>query len=386
MQHSWQDIEAMCCSAMLLIAVIANGTNDSGSSGQARAGLEMQVEASKMAGYFVGFVHQLQEVGLLTGCRKPGHVAASLHRPPDYDNNEAEAKEWADISQEIQKLLRREDEELYEAILKGQAAYSAASAAQNLSGIGASGDLQAAATPPERVGSSADHWREFAWTVIRPRMRRLWTGAVTTDAQLLIVDTCLLAGTPTAMARIAVVDLLCRKELFLGSQHSRRAMHDALKGGAALDRPAIRHAIDKHGFTAEMRKVAGVPELPSQAIERQHARPPPPSVASAPESPAPVRPLTPPTPVLPSPEPVQAIEEEPALDDAQTPTPPAEQLEHARAEPNAAASKIQSRWRGKAVRNLRIIQRATDTTSIMKTLISSASSSMRQLSGTPEPV
>jgi len=88
-----------------------------------------------------------------------------------------------------------------------------------------------------------------------------------------------------------------------------------------------------------------------------------------------VRPLTPPAPALPSPVPVQAIADEP----------PPEQLEHAPAEPNGAASKIQSRWRGKAVRNLRIIQRATDTTSIMKTLISSASSSMRQLSGTPEP-
>lgn len=375
MQHSWQDIEAMCCSAVLLVVVIADGTDGGSSSGQARAGLEMQVEASKMAGYFVGFIHQLQEVGLLTGCRKPGHAAATLHRPPDYDNNEAEAQEWTDISRAIEKLLRREDEELYEAILKGQAAYSAASAVQNLSGIGASGDLQAAATQPETAGSSADHWGEFAWTVIRPRMRRLWAGSVTTDAQLLIVDTCLLAGTPTAMARIAVVDLLCRKELFIGSQHSRRAMHDALKGGAALDRPAIRHAIDKHGFAQEMRKVAGVPELPSQAIERQHSRAPPPSVAPVPESPVAVRPLTPPAPALPSPVPVQAIADEP----------PPEQLEHAPAEPNGAASKIQSRWRGKAVRNLRIIQRATDTTSIMKTLISSASSSMRQLSGTPEP-
>jgi hypothetical protein len=374
-QHSWQDVEGMCCSAMLLIAVITDGTNRGGGRGKGLAGEEMRVEASVMAGYFVGFVHQLQAVGLLTGCRKPGETAASLHRPANYDNNEEEAKEWTEISREMEKLLRREDEELHEAILKGQAAFTAPNATQNLSDTGATSDPQAATTQPEPVGSSADHWHEFAWTVIRPRMRRLWTGAVTTDAQLLIVDTCLLAGTPTAMARIAVVDLLCRKELFLGSQHSRRAMHDALKAGAALDRPAIRHAIDKHSFANEMRKVAGVPELPSQAMERQHSRPAP-APAPAPEPHAPVRPLTPPKPPSPVPEEQPVSEPEPA---------PQLQEQAQGPDKEEAASKIQSLWRGKAVRNLRIIQRATDTTSIMKTLLSSASDSMRQLSGTPEP-
>ncbi len=369
MQHSWQDIEGMCCAAMLLIAVITDGTNR---RGEGRDGVEVPVEASVMAGYFVGFVHQLQAVGLLTGCRKPGATAASLHRPPDYDNNEKEAKEWVDTSREIEKLLRREDEELYAAILKGQAAFSAPNPARNLSSTGATGDLQAATTQPEPVGSSADHWREFAWTVIRPRMRRLWAGAVTTDAQLLIVDTCLLAGTPTAMPRIAVVDLLCRKELVLGSQHSRRAMHDALKAGAALDRPAIRHAIDKHGFAHEMRKVAGVPELPSQAMERQHSQPAP-APAPAPEPPPPARPPTPPRTPSPAPEEQPAPEPEVSTEQPQART------------KDESASKIQSFWRGKAVRNLRIIQRATDTTSIMKTLLYSASSSMRQLSGTPDP-
>jgi hypothetical protein len=50
-----------------------------------------------------------------------------------------------------------------------------------------------------------------------------------------------------------------------------------------------------------------------------------------------------------------------------------------------AATKIESAWRGKRIRKLKIIQRATDTTSIMKKLMTEASSSMRQLSGTPEP-
>lgn len=362
---------------MLLIATITEATNRTGRAGDNSTGIEMQLEPSVMAGYFVGFVHQLQEVGLLTGCRKPGHVAASLHRPPDYDDNEQEAKEWSDISREIETLLRREDKELHDAILKGQAAYSAVSAVQNLSGTGAPDDTEASTTTsthPKADGSTVDHWREFAWTVIRPRMRRLWTGAVTTEAQLLIVDTCLLAGTPTAMARIAVVDLLCRKELLVGSQHSRRAMHDALKAGAALDRPAIRHAMDEHGFANEMRKVAGVPELPSQAIDRQHSHPPP-SVASVPAPPAPVRALTPPTPAQPSPAP----EEEPAADDSEI-----QQQEQApERQKEEAASQIQSVWRGKAVRKLKIIQRATDTTTIMKDLLFTASSSMRQLSGTP---
>jgi hypothetical protein len=388
----------MCCSAMLLIAVIAEATSSSeaasgggGGSGGDGGAERRGVSAPAMAGHFVGFVHQLQEVGLLTGCRKPGHAAASLHRPPDYDDNEEEPKEWAEISREIERLLRQEDKELHAAILKGQAAHSAA---QTLGGDAAAGNAQAATAPaaaaaaaaaaaePGPIGSSADHWREFAWTTIRPRMRRLWTGAVTTEAQLFIVDTCLLAGTSTAMARIAAVDLLCRKEIFLGSQHSRRAMQDALRSGALLDRPAIRHAIDLHGFANEMRKVAGVPELPSQARERQNSRPP--VVAPLPDPtppvpvPAPVRPLTPPEPPEPTKEELDALKQQQQAQQAQ-------QQQAQDQQNDVAASRIQSAWRGKAIRKLKIIQRATDTTSIMKSLLSTASSSMRQLSGTPEP-
>lgn len=360
-QHSWQDIEAMCSAAMLLIDVI----------GEAADG-ESNVTAPAMAGYFVGFVHQLQEVGLITGIRRAGTAAASLHRKPDYDENEEEAAEWSKISSEIEKLLNREDKELHDAIIAAQKTHSALSTVQ---GGGGAAD----AKPPAAAGSSSDseHWRDFAWTTIRPRMRRLWAGSVTTEAQFFIIDTCLLADTSVAMARIATVDLLCRKELFMGSQHSRRAMQEALNHGAALDRPAIRHAIDNHGFANEMRKVAGVPELASQARECQQSHPPP---AVTPRA-------------VPAPEPVPAPT--PPRARASTPPPPAapvvdEAAERAKAEAanrgqEKAATKIESAWRGKRIRKLKIIQRATDTTSIMKKLMTEASSSMRQLSGTPEP-
>ena len=84
-QYSWQDCEAMCCAAMPIICVMqaeADGTD----------------AAAAIAGYFVGLVHQIQSLGLITGCRRQGHAASSLHRPPDYDENEEESEEWRELA------------------------------------------------------------------------------------------------------------------------------------------------------------------------------------------------------------------------------------------------------------------------------------------------
>jgi hypothetical protein len=94
--------------------------------------------------------------------------------------------------------------------------------------------------------------------------------------------------------------------------------------------------------------------------------------------PAPVRPLTPPEPPEPTKEELDALKQQQQAQQAQ-------QQQAQDQQNDVAASRIQSAWRGKAIRKLKIIQRATDTTSIMKSLLSTASSSMRQLSGTPEP-
>ena len=383
-QYSWQDCEAMCCAAMPIICVMqadADGTDT----------------AAAIAGYFVGLVHQIQSLGLITGCRRQGHAASSLHRPPDYDENEEESEEWRELASEIEGLVKQKDAELFDAIVSAQAAHTALSAVQGASDA-------PTPTPAARPGSGSDTWRDFAWKTIRPRLRRLWTGHVTADAQLFIIDTCLLAGTRVAMARVAAVDLLCRKELFLTNQHSRRAMLEALANAAALDRQALRHAIEAQGFAGQMRKHAGVAELPSQAIARQNSRPPPtssraqpapapaptPAAASPPASvavPAPVpAPAAAVPPPAPSPAPMPTAEPEPAQ-----PAPAAsaaqgsDDASAAASVKEKAATSLQSAWRGKAIRKLMLVQRATDTGGIMRELLAASAAGMRAISGTPEP-
>ena len=56
-------------------------------------------------------------MGLLTGIRQPAHMAASLHRPGDYDDHEVEAEEWSLLSGNIKNLLRQHDAELLEVLL-----------------------------------------------------------------------------------------------------------------------------------------------------------------------------------------------------------------------------------------------------------------------------
>ena len=50
-----------------------------------------------------------------------------------------------------------------------------------------------------------------------------------------------------------------------------------------------------------------------------------------------------------------------------------------------AATSLQSAWRGKAIRKLMLVQRATDTGGIMRELLAASAAGMRAISGTPEP-
>ena len=65
-QFSWQELEAMCCLATVLLRVLDWQTCPAGAA------------AAEAAGCLVGLLGKVQEAGLLTGLRQPGHVALSL--------------------------------------------------------------------------------------------------------------------------------------------------------------------------------------------------------------------------------------------------------------------------------------------------------------------
>jgi hypothetical protein len=79
------------------------------------------------------------------------------------------------------------------------------------------------------------------------------------------VDTCLLGGPRAAVARLAALDLLCRRDVLIPAAYARQALRNALQSSARLDADSLQQAMESFGLANSLREAAGVPTVSSEA-------------------------------------------------------------------------------------------------------------------------